>query len=450
VYHLSGRRIISTFGLLSSGKNIETTLSALPAIVHEHPDVLFLIIGKTHPVVFKNEGEKYRKSLEQKVINLNLQEHVLFINAFLPLAELLCYLQLTDIYIFTSTDPTQAVSGTFAYALSCGCPIISTPIPHAREVLAKDGGIIIDFENPVQLSTALNRLLDDEPLRNNMGSNGLHRMAATAWENSAIIHALLIEQTSKGQISLQYAIPPTNLAHFKKMTTNFGMLQFAKIDQPDLDSGYTLDDNARALIAICQHFEFTKDQDDIALMHIYLHFIDFCQQPQGNFLNYVSHSKKFTQQNSETNLDDANGRAIWALGYLLSLEAILPKALVDVAEAILMDAIYFINDIHSTRAMAFSIKGLYYAQTGKNSILVTYLIRKLANRLIQMYRHEADSQWEWFESYLTYANSILPEALLCAWLATDEIVYKEVAQETFQFLLQNIFFLCFNNIMNNI
>ena len=438
-HHFSGRRIISTFGLLSSGKNIETTLAALPAIVKNHQDILFLIIGKTHPVVFKNEGEKYRESLEEKVKQLHLQAHVLFINAFLPLAELLCYLQLTDIYVFTSKDPNQAVSGTFAYALSCGCPIISTPIPHAREVLAKDAGIIIDFESPLQLSIALNRLLDNEPLRNSMGSNGLHRMAATGWENSAISHALLIQKTSMGNISLKYAIPPTNLAHIEKLTTNFGMLQFSKIDQPAIDSGYTLDDNARALIAICQHFELTKNQEDIGLMHIYLHFIDFCQQPQGNFLNYVSYEKKFTKQNSETNLEDANGRAIWALGYLISLSAILPKALVDVAEAILMEALYSINDVHSTRAMAFSIKGLYYAYVGKNSILGTYLISKLANRLIQMYRHESENQWEWFESYLTYANSILPEALLCAWLVTDEIAYKEVAHEAFGFLLRNIF-----------
>ncbi|WP_298153532.1 glycosyltransferase [Flavobacterium sp.] len=117
-YHLQGRKILSTFGLLSSGKNIETTLEALPNIIKTSPEVLFLIIGKTHPTVALREGEQYREMLQQKITDLNLHKHVKFINKYLPLEELLEYLQLTDVYIFTSNDPNQAVSGTFSYALS--------------------------------------------------------------------------------------------------------------------------------------------------------------------------------------------------------------------------------------------------------------------------------------------------------------------------------------------
>jgi len=170
-YKFSGKKVLSTFGLLSSGKSIETTLDALPAVVKTNPDVLFLIIGKTHPSVIKQEGEKYRKMLEAKVAKLQLQEYVQFINYFLPLPALLEYLQFTDIYLFTSKDPNQAVSGTFSYAISCGCPIISTPIPHTREVLKNDAGIIIDFENSQQLTDAIINLLNNEELRKNIGSN---------------------------------------------------------------------------------------------------------------------------------------------------------------------------------------------------------------------------------------------------------------------------------------
>src|SRR6185436_15978005 len=109
------------FGLLNSGKSIETTLDALPAVVAADPTVLFLVIGKTHPTVFKKEGEQYRNMLEAKVAALGLEDHVQFLNYFLPLSELLEYLQLTDIYLFTSKDPNQAVSGSFSYAISCGC-----------------------------------------------------------------------------------------------------------------------------------------------------------------------------------------------------------------------------------------------------------------------------------------------------------------------------------------
>jgi glycosyltransferase involved in cell wall biosynthesis len=438
-YHLTGRKIVSTFGLLSSGKNIETTIAALPDVIKDHPDVLFLIIGKTHPVVFKSEGEKYRNMLEEIVLSKNLQNHVLFINQFLPLTDLLNYLQLTDVYVFTSKDPNQAVSGTFSYAISCGCPIISTPIPHACEVLEKDAGIIIDFENPLQLGNALNKLLDDEPLRNNMSSNILHRMAATCWENSANNHALLFKKINHENLFLKYTTPATNLAHIKKMTTEFGMLQFSKINQPDLSSGYTLDDNARALIAICSDFNGTKNKEHLTYIQIYLNFIIYCQQPNGGFKNYVDEGKNFTLQNNDTNLEDSNGRAIWALGYLISLESIIPDALIISAKLVLENATDSILEMHSTRAMAFSIKGLSYATSVRESLLYLFLIQKLANRLVQMYRHESSFEWDWFESYLTYANSVIPESLLYAWTATKKMEYLDIAKSSFDFLLTNTF-----------
>jgi glycosyltransferase involved in cell wall biosynthesis len=438
-YKLSGKKVLSTFGLLSSGKSIETTLNALPAIVKKNPDVVFLIIGKTHPSVIKQEGEKYRRMLEGKVQKLQLQKNVQFINSFIPLPDLLEYLQLTDVYLFTSKDPNQAVSGTFSYAISCGCPIISTPIPHALEVLKNDTGIIIDFDSPVQLTESVIGLLDDEQLRKNISSNGLHKMASTAWENAAIAHAVLFEKIDNDQFSLQYSIPDVNLDHLKKMTTEFGIIQFSIINQPDINSGYTLDDNARALIAVCQHFELTKHEDDLKYINIYFNFIKHCMQPGGYFLNYINEEKVFTEQNNSTNLADSNGRAIWALGYLISMADLLPEKMIDEAELTMQIALLNVHKIHSTRAMAFIIKGLYYRNLKKKISRGTSLIEHLANRLVQMYRHEADKEWQWFESYLTYANSILPEALLCAWLATGEEIYKDIAKSSFDFLLSKTY-----------
>ncbi|MBC7845147.1 MAG: glycosyltransferase [Flavobacterium sp.] len=437
-YKLSERKIISTFGLLSSGKCIETSISALKIIVKEQPEVLFLVIGKTHPTVFKNEGEKYRNSLEAKIMDLGLQNNVKFINQYLPLNELLEYLQLTDIYLFTSKDRNQAVSGTFAYAISCGCPIISTPIPHAIEVLQNGSGIIIDFENPEQLAQQVIRLLNDEPLRKNIAANGIHKLAPTAWENSAIAHAGLFEKIGNKKIALQYRIPDINLNHFKNMTTSFGMLQFSKINQPDLDSGYTLDDNARALVAMCQHFELTNEQADLEYINKYFNFIKFCFQPDGTFLNYVDQEGKFTEQNSE-NLDDANGRAIWSLGHLISLGTILPTELFENAVSAMELALKNVRKIHSTRAMAFIIKGIYYSNLKHNSVQNIILMQHLANKLVQMYKHEAKDNWQWFESYLTYGNSILPEAMLCTYLTTGENIYREIAEKSFDFLLSKIY-----------
>lgn len=438
-YKLTGRIVLSTFGLLGSGKSIETTLNAMPKIIKENENVLFLIIGKTHPSVIKEEGEKYRSMLEAKVETLQLQNHVQFINHYVSLPDLLEYLQLTDIYLFTSKDPNQAVSGTFSYAMSCGCPIVSTPIPHAREVLCGNIGVLVDFENSPQLAHEVNRLLLNEQLRKSISANGLHKIAPTAWENAAIAHALLFEQITEDCLFLHYKIPEINLNHLKKLTTSFGIIQFSKISTPDIDSGYTLDDNARALVAMCQHFELTKDETDLKYINIYFDFIKYCLQHEGYFLNYVDEHGQFTKQNCTNNLADSNGRAIWALGYLISISDLIPQDLVKTAQTILNTALSNVSKIHSTRAMAFVIKGVYYMNTKIKSVQNVALIKVLTDRLVQMYKHESDKEWTWFESYLTYGNSILPEALLYAWIVTGDVAYKEIAKSSFDFLSSKIF-----------
>jgi glycosyltransferase involved in cell wall biosynthesis len=438
-YGLDGRKVLTTFGLLSSGKSIETTIEALPAIVRQNPDVLFLIIGKTHPEVVKNDGEKYRELLEQKVIDLGVQKNVRFINKYMGLPDLLEYLQLTDIYVFTTNDPNQAVSGTFAYAMSCACPIISTPIPHAKEVLTEDTGMIFDFRNSKQLAESVNSLLNDDELRKHMSTNALQKIVSTAWENSAVAHAALFENISGNKMKLQFNLPEINLDHLRQMTNKTGIIQFSKINQPDIDSGYTLDDNARALIALCMYYKKTEDKDSLPQIKKYLDFIKLCQQPKGDFQNYLNKDCKFTGQNKDVNLDDSNGRAIWALGYVISLIGILPAKIIAEADQIIEKAFLCIGPMHSTRAMAFSIKGLYYYHTTIKSPENVLLIKTLADRMVQMYKHESSKKWDWFESYLTYANSILPEAMFYAWLSTNESVYKNIAISSLNFLLSHTF-----------
>ncbi|AJW65143.1 Spore coat protein SA [Elizabethkingia miricola] len=434
-YNLTHKEVLSTFGLLGPGKNIETTLKALPEIISKHPNVIFLIIGKTHPMIIKTHVEEYRNHLKDLITKLGIEDHVAFINSYLPLGELLEYLQLTDVYLFTSKDRNQAVSGTFSYAISSGCPIVSTPIPHALEVLKDGSGIIIDFESPPQLAWAVNKILKDKTMQEKLRTKALEKMAPTAWENSSLLHAHLFQAYGKGEIELHYTLPAINLEHFRHLTTDFAMLQFSILNRPDMDSGYTLDDNARAMIAICQHYLYSNDPADLELITVYLNFIDFCQMHDGSFLNYVDKERKFTSQNYKTNLEDSNGRAIWALGYLISQKENLPEELSVRAEKILQKSILYISRIKSPRAIAFIIKGLYYQKSIRN----IPMIKKLANQLVKLYRKEAkDSNWQWFERYLTYANSVLPEALLYAWRATGNEKYKHIAFESFHFLLSKI------------
>lgn len=438
-YKFSGRRILATFGLLSSGKSIETTLDALPAIVEANPSVLFLIIGKTHPAVVKVEGERYRTLLEEKVKELHLEESVLFVNHYLELPVLLEYLQLADVYLFTSSDPHQAVSGTFVYAISCGCPIIATPIPHALELLCDDSGIIFNFKDSAKLAIATNRLLADESLRTKMKLVGLQKTAATAWENVAITYTLLFQKTGKAEEELIYSLPPIDTYHIRRMSREWGIIQFSKGNRPDSSTGYTLDDTARALMAMCQVIVDGQGQVKVKYIRTYLNFIRYCQQSDGSFLNYVDRNGMFTSQNQEVNLQDSNGRAICALGYFISCASHFPSLWKEEAEAVFKRTFQFIHQVESPRSMAFMLKGLYYYSLECPSAQVDAYIGLLANKLAQCYHHTAEGKWLWFESYLTYDNSILPEAMLLAYLALDRPEYKEIAYESFEFLLKNLF-----------
>ena len=438
--NLGKRIILSTFGLLNSGKSIETALDALPAVIEKFPNVLYLIIGKTHPGVVKQEGEKYRNFLYEKVIALDLQNNVRFINKYLSLEELLEYLQRTNIYLFTSKNPHQAVSGTFAYAMASGCPVISTPIPHANEMLDKGEGIIFDFENAEQLAKATIKLLSNPSLMHEMRLNALHKISPTAWQNSAIAHIeLLLTTIGRGKISVKYKIPEISLAHIKRMTTNSGMVQFSAITVPDMYSGYTLDDNARALISITKHYQLTGETEDLWLIDTYLNFIIFCQQADGKFLNYVDIEGHFFAKNSDENLEDSNGRAIWALGEFISYGNLFHNHFIERAIIAMDKSLKHIGKLHSPRAIAFAIKGLHHYDLIKNDPALKKMITVLADNLVSKYRGVSDKNWKWFEEYLTYANSVLPEAMLYAYLSTGNELFKRIALSSFDFLLSVIF-----------
>jgi len=190
---------------------------------------------------------------------------------------------------------------------------------------------------------------------------------------------------------------------------------------------------------LSQHYKKYRDREVLNYIKIYLDFIGFCQQPDGRFLNYVDVNKNFTTQNDNENLEDSSGRAMWALGYVVSLTGILPAEFTDKAETIFQKSLSLTKNMYSTRAMAFVIKGLYYYNRKIKDADTLIYIKLFADRLVQMYRHEADENWRWFEGYLTYANSVLPEALLLCYTITGSEVYKNVAKESFDFLLENTF-----------
>ncbi|MFV5685274.1 glycosyltransferase [Flavobacterium sp. GB2R13] len=439
-YDFSNKIVMSTFGLINKNKGIETVLRALPEIVKKHPEVIYLVIGKTHPEIICCEGEKYRDILTGIVHELRLENNVIFINEYLQLWQLLEYLTVSDIYLFSSKDPNQAVSGTFAYAMSCGCAVISTPIPHAVESLVNGNGILLNgFDQPEEFEKAILHLIENKAERIAMGKNAFSLAHATTWENIAIQYRLLFDQLTNREEDLKFNFPPIKLDHIKKLTTDFGILQFSKFSQPDPESGYTLDDNARALINMILYNQAFPDNKTLKLASIYLNFIEGIQRNNGWFDNYKSFDHQLTKQNGEVNLEDANGRALWSLGTVIAHRESVPTDMIVRAEKCWNNAIKRIDDIKSPRAIAYALKGLYHYYSAHKKESIKQKIEKFADELLRHYNINSAENWCWYEDYMTYANNVLPEAMMYSYLVTKNPKYKKIAAITFDFLLSHYF-----------
>ena len=301
-FNLEHHTILSTFGLLGTGKSIETALKALPEISRHTPNILYLVLGKTHPNTIKDNQDHYRDYLETLVADLKMEKHVRFINRYLEIKELLDYLKATDIYLFTSKDANQAVSGTFAYAMSCACPIVATAIPHTKEVLTSNEGILIEIEDSRQLANGTIQLLSDKNLRESMAISAFAKTRASSWKNVALKQVAIYKKSIHDSLEVAFGYPPINLDHIKNMTTELGIIQFCKISEPDIFSGYTLDDNARALIAMCSHYRYSKKSSDLSYITTYLTFIERCQTDLGTFINYVDENLSLIHISEPTRL----------------------------------------------------------------------------------------------------------------------------------------------------
>ncbi len=431
--HFGNRTIISTFGLLSRGKGIEYMIRAMPKIVEEHPDVLYIIIGETHPVIQREEGESYRRELMAEIEKLGLKNHVKFFNKFLSLQELIEYLTASDIYVCTNIDTKQIVSGTLSYAMGCGKVVVSSPIEYAKEFLAQDRGVIAKEKDPESYATAINTVLSNPNYKKLIERNAYAYSRRMTWQNVAISYGKLFNKVLKLQDKTIENLPEIKLDHLIRMTDDFGMLQFCNHAEPDDSSGYTIDDNSRALMAAVLHSKLFDSQESLELSRIYLNFIKQCQDKYGNFQNNFKNENELLDPHS----DDSFGRTIWALGYTTNKSD--DEEMIHKSEQLIRKSLGFLADIKSPRAVAFSIIGLYhYYQKGQNKEILA-LIQRLANYLVQRYHLESAEDWHWFEEVLSYSNSKLPEALYLAYDITQNEEYLKIAEKSLKFLTELVF-----------
>src|SRR3989338_2513615 len=226
--NLHNRIVLSTFGLLNKGKGIEYVIEALPPVVDKFPEILYIVIGETHPQIRKKEGESYRNMLIKRVKELGLSENVRFYNKYLTLKEITDYLGATDIYISPSLDENQIVSGTLSYALGCGKAIISTPSIYAREVLSKKRGILVDFRNPQLMGNAINSLLSDRALRESLEKNAYELGRKMVWPNVAAAYLRVFNKVIKLREEVVKKYPVIKLNPIICLTDDTGIIQHSK------------------------------------------------------------------------------------------------------------------------------------------------------------------------------------------------------------------------------
>lgn len=426
---------LSTFGLLSKGKGIEYGIEALPPVIKKYPNVVYHIIGATHPVVQAHEGEAYRKSLINKVEELGLQKNVVFHNKYYKLPEILSFLDSTDIYLSLSQEPNQAVSGTFSYALGAGRPVISTSFAQAKEEINPGNGLLVGFKNSEEISSAILKLLDDREKLQEMGIRSYFRTRNKTWQNVALSYMREYIKLAPQLALIEKNLPKINLRHFTDLTDSFGMLQFAKLTTPDPNSGYTTDDNARALVAMVNHLEIFRNAKVLPLIKIFLKYIDFASEESGKFYNYVNYDRTIPlEKNTLEDNDDTWSRTMLALAVTASSKH-LSTSLRKKAVRLFKKGSRNSPAKHHRRANAFYAKALVEWMKYDPSGEIKNQLTECCDNLVSLYKEHTTQNWQWFENSLTYSNSVMPEALILAYQITKKTEYLEIAKESMDFLI---------------
>lgn len=438
-FQFEDRKVLLTFGLISRNKGIETVIRALPEVVNKHPATLYMILGKTHPNVIRHSGEEYRNFLRRLVINLDLEQHVFFLNEFINQQDLFKYLSATDIYITPYLNEAQITSGTLSYAIGVGAAVISTPYWHAQELLSEGRGRLFDFNNSAQLTEIILDLLDDPARMHSLRDKAFNYGKRITWPKSGARYVSLVRkiiqeppkvEAKKDSFIDLLVLPPYSLAHILRLTDDTGIIQHAKYGIPNLKEGYCLDDNARALLMVLMTYRQKKDPAALELLPIFLSFIHYMQKEEGTFRNFLSFRREYLD---EVGSEDSYGRTVWSLGYLLGNPP--NDAYYQTGKLIFFEVLPYCKKLQSLRGIANTIIGIcYYLRNNRDDESMTELLRELAYKIINQYRHNRSVNWKWFEPILAYDNGILPLSLLHVTEILNDSKITEVALESMEFL----------------
>ncbi len=461
---VEGRKVLFTFGLIGPGKGIEHVIEALPKIVQQHPEVVYLVLGVTHPHLLAQEGESYRLSLERLAEDRGVKEHIIFYNRFLELEELQEFIGATDIYLTPYLEESQITSGTLAYVFGAGKAVISTPYWHAQELLAEGRGMLVPFRDSGAIAKSVCALLDDPAHLNKMRRNAYALGREMIWP---AVGERYLESFQRARADRKanpraafegwtldhrpYDLPPSRLDHLIHMSDGTGIFQHATFTVPNFSHGYCTDDNARAFI-LCHVLEELGDPAPEGVLEQlatrYLAFLSAAWDTnQSRFRNFMSHGREWLEPCGS---EDSQGRALWALGSGVGRSK--HQGHRRLAARLFEAGLPIVETFSSPRAWSFALLGIHeYLRFFPDDQKTKAIRAVLTEKLMQRWRDCQSKEWPWFESRVTYENARLCQALILSgqWMPCGDALQVGLASLRWLVSIQKTQAGCFRPIGSN-
>jgi glycosyltransferase involved in cell wall biosynthesis len=445
-FDVEGKQVLLTFGLLSPNKGIENVLRALPEVVKKFPNLVYIILGATHPNLVREHGEAYRLTLEQLAKDLGIKKHVSFYNRFVDTKELKEFLGVADLYITPYQNAAQTTSGTLAYAFGCGKAVISTPYWHAEELLADGRGVLVPFGDSAAMTQAIVGLLGDDTKRHAMRKRAYLLGREMIWSKAAEHYMASFENARRNPTSAsirrlgvrtldeeRLELPTLRLDHLMRMSDSTGIYQHAVYTLPDFHHGYCTDDNARALITTVLLEGLELEGPELSrLSEIYASFMQYAFNPETKrFRNFMSFDRRWLENQGS---EDSQGRALWALGTCTGRSK--HRHLQAWAAQMFERTLPTVMEAKSPRTWAYTLLGIYeYFRCLSGDRIATQARDTLTQRLIDLFENTATDDWPWFEEGLSYANALLSHVLILSGRWADNPKAFEIGLRSLRWLI---------------
>jgi glycosyltransferase involved in cell wall biosynthesis len=446
-FGVEGRLVLLTFGLLSPNKGVEHALNALPEILAEFPNVVYIVLGATHPNLVREHGESYRLSLERLAKKNKVAKHVIFYNRFVELEELKEFIGAADLYLTPYLTEAQITSGTLAYAFGAGKAVVSTPYWHAAELLADGRGVLVPFGDAKAIAREVIALLHDDSRRHAMRKHAYKLGREMIWSHTARLYMRSFERARiEGAVwsrrtfavkTLDQApreLPELRLDHLSRMTDSTGMFQHAIFSVPNFSEGYCTDDNARAFILAVLLDELEEESEKVrTLATTYAAFLHHAFDPRTKrFHNHLSFDRHWLDEQGS---EDSHGRALWALG--LGMGRSPYRSFQVMSGQIFAQALPAVSEFKSPRAWAFSLLGIHeYLQRLNGDRFAHQMRDTLTTRLMELLGRTTRPDWPWFEDVLAYDNAKLAHALIQSGRATGQTPVFERGLQALRWLVE--------------